>query len=73
MTKGLLYHGDGDAPTSFGTGDCRYLTDSRIGLQRRDRFSRPHRLTTRRTTCSSAPAYNTAAVFLVRIGLQHRD
>ena len=33
----------------------------RTGLQRRGCLSRPRRLTTRRTTCPSAPSYNATA------------
>jgi len=44
--------------------------DSRTGLQRRGRLSRLHRLTTRRTTCPSAPAYNAVVVSRVRADLQ---
>ena len=51
-----LYRGDGGAPTSFGTSDCRYSTNSRTGLQYRGPLSRPHRLTTPRTTRPSTLA-----------------
>ena len=37
------------------------VSRDRAGLQRRNRLSRPRQLTTRRTTCLSAPVYNAAA------------
>ena len=37
------------------------VSRDRASLQRRGRLSRPRRLTTRRTTCPSAPACNTMA------------
>ena len=64
--KVALYCGDGGTPTSFGTGGCCYLTDSHTGLQCRGRLSRPHRLTTPRTTRPSV----LAAGSRVRAGLQ---
>ena len=60
-------------PTSFGTGGRRYSTDSRTGLQRRGRLSRPHRLTTSWPSLATAPVYNHAADSPVHTGLKHRD
>ena len=45
-------------PTFFGTGGRRYSTDSRIGLLRRGRLSRPHRLTTPWPSLVTTPSYN---------------
>ena len=66
----ILYRGDGGTPTSLGTGGCRYSTDSRTGLQRRGRLSRPRRLTTLWPSLATTPAYNKEDNLPVCTGLQ---
>ena len=48
-------------PTSLGIGGRRYSTDSRTGLQRRGRLSRPRRFTMHWPSFMITPVYNTAA------------
>ena len=56
--------------TLFGTGGCPYSTDSRTGLQRRGRLSRPRRFTMPWPSLATAPVYDAVAVSRVRTGLQ---
>ena len=56
----------------LSTDGHRYSTDSRTGLQRRGRLSRPRRLTTPWPSLATTPAYNKEDNLPVRTDLQRR-